>query len=165
MWDLKGRKWFLKKHYFFRVTFNKIYCIKINHHWTQISHNTLYEARLKEKLAREIWKWKRRGGKNVWDKREKVVSKETYHIFRVTVTEIHCIKINHCWTRISYDTPNEAHLQKKRLQGRYENENRRRKKCVRFNREKVVSKETCHTSSEWHSLKSTASKLIIFRHG
>ena len=31
-------------------------------------------------------------------------SKETYHFFRVTFTEIHCIKINHIWTQISFNT-------------------------------------------------------------
>ena len=30
------------------------------------------------------------------------VSKETYHFFRATLTKIHCIKINHIWTQISY---------------------------------------------------------------
>ena len=31
-------------------------------------------------------------------------SKETYHFFRVTLTKIHSIKINHIWTKISFNT-------------------------------------------------------------
>ena len=31
-------------------------------------------------------------------------SNETYHFFRVTLTKIHSIKINHIWTQISFNT-------------------------------------------------------------
>ena len=31
-------------------------------------------------------------------------SKETYHFFRATLTEIHAIKINNIWTQISFNT-------------------------------------------------------------
>ena len=41
-------------------------------------------------------------------------SKETYHFFRATLTKIHCIKINHIWTQISYSYPYLAHLKKKK---------------------------------------------------
>ena len=37
-------------------------------------------------------------------------SKETSHFFRVTLTKIHNIKMNHIWTQISYSSPHEAHL-------------------------------------------------------
>ena len=36
-------------------------------------------------------------------------SKETYHFFRVTLTKIHSIKINHIWTQISFNTISEKH--------------------------------------------------------
>ena len=101
-----------------------------------ISYNTLYEAHLKDKRLQGSYekegeekiyvRFKRENvvsketlllqsdiHKNVWDEREKVVSKETYHFFRVTFTKLHCIKMNHVWTQISYNTLYEAHLKNK----------------------------------------------------
>ena len=44
------------------------------------------------------------------------VSKETDHFFRVMLTKIHLIKINHIWTQIiSYSSPREAHLKNQGL--------------------------------------------------
>ena len=34
------------------------------------------------------------------------------HFFRVTLTKIHSIKMNHIWTQSSYSTPYQAHLKK-----------------------------------------------------
>ena len=75
-------------------------------------------------------------------KREKSGFKRNLsHFIRMTFTKIHCIKINHILTQISYDTLYEAHLKDNRLQGRYENENEgEEKKCVRFKREKWFQK-------------------------
>ena len=42
-------------------------------------------------------------------------SKETYHFFRVTLTKIHLIKMNHIWTQISFSFPHEAHLKNQRV--------------------------------------------------
>ena len=41
--------------------------------------------------------------------------KETYRLFKVTLTKIHRIKINHLWTQISCSSPHEAHLKHQRV--------------------------------------------------
>ena len=41
-------------------------------------------------------------------------SKETYHFFRVTFTEIHCIKMIHIWTHVSTCKKNKSLIRSKR---------------------------------------------------
>ena len=78
-------------------------------------------------------------------------SKETSHFFRVTFTEIHCIKLIHIWTQIRFNTILNKHISEE-IQDITRNQRRR---SIRFQKSQ---KGACFSGWEFES-QTTASPV------